>query len=164
VEFSHVVDPEERQWLHDHFEQYMNDKSGAGKVADKERVKALHLLLRAEEMELFIHKKFATHKRYSGEGSESLIVALNALISEASKADAQNGDDGIEHVVLGMPHRGRMATLVVLNDYPMKNLLHKIAGNSEISDEVGDRVDDIPTHIAVSNSKKFSSETGSAKS
>ena len=36
-------------------------------------------------MERFIQKRFATHKRYSGEGSEALIVALNSLISEASK-------------------------------------------------------------------------------
>jgi 2-oxoglutarate dehydrogenase complex dehydrogenase (E1) component-like enzyme len=57
-----------------------------------------------------------------------LIVALNSLISEASK----NDDQSIEQVVLSMPHRGRLATLVVLNDYPMQNLLYKIAGNNDI--------------------------------
>ena len=62
-----------------------------------------------------------------------------------------------------MPHRGRLATLVVLNDYPMQNLLYKIAGNNDIPEEILDRVDDIPTHIAVSNSKKFSTCTNPAK-
>jgi len=46
----------------------------------------------------------------------------------------------------------------------MRQLLHKVAGNSEIPEEVLDRVDDLPTHIAVSNTKKFSHETGSLKS
>jgi 2-oxoglutarate dehydrogenase complex dehydrogenase (E1) component-like enzyme len=57
-----------------------------------------------------------------------------------------------------------MGTLVVLNDFPMRSLLHKIAGNNEISHEIEGRMDDIPTHIAVSNTKKFSTGINSAKS
>jgi len=106
-------------------------------------------------MELFLQKRFATHKRYSSEGSEALLVALNTMISEAS-VPAGDNDEGIDSVVLGMPHRGRLATLVVLNDYPMKNLLYKVAGNNDMPVELNDRIDDIPTHIAVSNTKKFS--------
>jgi len=63
-----------------------------------------------------------------------------------------------------MPHRGRLATLVVLNDYPFRNLLYKVAGNNDIPAEIVDRIDDIPTHIAVSNTKKFITCTGSLKS
>jgi probable 2-oxoglutarate dehydrogenase E1 component DHKTD1 len=115
--------------------------------------------MRAEEMELFLQKRFATHKRYSSEGSEALLVALNTLISTASE-----GEQGIEHVVLGMPHRGRLATLVALNDYPFRNLLYKVAGGNDIPEEIVDRIDDIPTHIAVSNTKRYSVETGSLRS
>jgi 2-oxoglutarate dehydrogenase complex dehydrogenase (E1) component-like enzyme len=110
-------------------------------------------------MEKFLQKRFATHKRYSGEGSEALVVALNSLIAEASK-----GEKGIDTAILAMPHRGRLATLVVLNEYPMRNLLYKVAGNNDISESIVDRVDDIPTHIAVSNTKKFSQSTNSIKS
>jgi hypothetical protein len=60
-----------------------------------------------------------------------------------------------------MPHRGRLATLIVLNDYPLKNLLYKVAGNNDIPEEIIDRVDDIPTHISVSNTKKFNQSTDS---
>jgi 2-oxoglutarate dehydrogenase complex dehydrogenase (E1) component-like enzyme len=56
-----------------------------------------------------------------------------------------------------MPHRGRLATLVVLNEYPFRNLLYKAAGANDIPEELVDRIDDMPTHIAVSNSKKFTS-------
>jgi 2-oxoglutarate dehydrogenase complex dehydrogenase (E1) component-like enzyme len=107
-------------------------------------------------MEQFLQKRFATHKRYSSEGSEALIVALNSILAEASLTDKQNPDHNLDSVVLGMPHRGRLATLVVLNDYPFKNLVHKVKGNNDISEEIIDRIDDIPTHIAVSNKKTFS--------
>ena len=54
-----------------------------------------------------------------------------------------------------MPHRGRLATLVVLNEYPFRNLLYKASGKNDIPEELTDRIDDIPTHIAVSNTKRF---------
>lgn len=100
-----------------------------------------------------MQKKFSTHKRYSSEGSEAITVALNSLIAEATLPEAPE----LESVVLGMPHRGRLATLVVLNDYPFRNLLYKAAGANDIPKEINDRADDMPTHIAVSNTKRFSS-------
>jgi len=127
------------------------------------------LLIRAEEFERFLQKRYGTYKRYSGEGGEALILALNTLIAEAAKQDPSSdvntkyNDQGISTAVLGMPHRGRLATLVALNDYPARNLLYKIAGNNDIPAEIRDSIDDIPTHIAVSNTKKFSTESGLAE-
>jgi len=92
------------------------------------------------------------------------MVALNGIIAEASKSDEATGFAGTDSVILGMPHRGRLETLVVLNDYPMRNLLYKAAGNNDLAEELQERVDDIPTHIAVSNTKRFSTATGSLKS
>ena len=56
-----------------------------------------------------------------------------------------------------MPHRGRLATLVVLNEYPFRNLLYKASGKNDVPAEIVDRIDDIPTHIAISNTKRFTS-------
>lgn len=81
-------------------------------------------------------------------------MALNTLISEASDSKR---DEKLDSVVLGMPHRGRLATLVVLNEYPFRNLLYKASGKNDIPEELVDRIDDIPTHIAVSNTKRFTS-------
>lgn len=108
--------------------------------------------MRTEMMESFMQKKFATHKRYSSEGSESITVALNTLISEASDKEREKK---LESVVLGMPHRGRLATLVTLNEYPFRNLLYKASGKNDIPEDILDRIDDIPTHIAVSNTRRF---------
>jgi len=102
-------------------------------------------------MEKFLQKRFATHKRYSSEGSEAITVALNSLLSEASLADKSE----MEYAVLSMPHRGRLATLVVINDFPFRNLVYKVKGNNEIPTDIIDRIDDMPTHIAISNNKKF---------
>lgn len=107
-------------------------------------------------MEKFMQKKFATHKRYSSEGSEAITIAINTMIAHASRQDAKKE---LESVVLGMPHRGRLSTLVVLNDYPFRNLLYKASGKNDIPEEIVDRIDDIPTHIAISNSKKFTTGT-----
>ena len=113
------------------------------------------LLTRAEEMEKFMQLRHATHKRYSSEGSEALVVALNSILAEASLKDAKNPNNELEYAVLGMPHRGRLVTLVVVNDYPFKNLMYKVKGANDIPEEINDRIDDMPTHIAVSNTKKF---------
>jgi 2-oxoglutarate dehydrogenase complex dehydrogenase (E1) component-like enzyme len=150
VEFEHIQSEDERLWLYENYETTMKEQ-----FTPAEKVKMVQLLVRTEEMEKLQQKRFATHKRYSSEGSESITVALNSILAEASLINKENPDQGIEYAVLGMPHRGRLATLVVINDYPMRNLLYKIKGNNDIPAEIIDRVDDIPTHIAVSNTKKF---------
>ena len=149
VEFDHIENEEERLWLYDNYEKAMQEP-----VTPAEKVKNLQLLVRTEELEKFLQRRFATHKRYSCEGSEAITVGLNSILAEASLIQREEGDN-LEYAVLGMPHRGRLATLIVINDYPMRNLLHKIRGNNDIPEDITDRIDDIPTHIAVSNRKKF---------
>ena len=81
VEFKHISDENERLWCHETFERISWES-----VSNQEKIKALQLLVRTELMESFMQKKFATHKRYSSEGSEAITVALNTLIAEASDA------------------------------------------------------------------------------
>ena len=150
VEFEHIQDEDERIWLYENYEQVMHEN-----FTPAEKVKMVQLLVRTEEMEKILQKRFATHKRYSSEGSESITVALNSILAEASLIIKEHPDQGIDYAVLGMPHRGRLATLVVINDYPMRNLFYKVKGNNDIPPEIVDRVDDMPTHIAVSNTKKY---------
>lgn len=108
----------------------------------------------AEEFEQFLHRKFGNYKRYSGEGSEALIPALHTLIGTASKTFPDENLN-LKHVVLGMPHRGRLATLAIIQDYPIRNLVHKIKGGYDIPSEIPFGTDDIATHISVSNTKRF---------
>lgn len=155
VEFAHIQDEDERLWCHETYERIQWEA-----VSAEEKKKALQLLVRTELMEAFMQKKFATHKRYSSEGSEAITVAINTLIAEAAD---EARDKKLESVVLGMPHRGRLATLVVLNEYPFRNLLYKASGKNDIPAELVDRIDDIPTHIAISNTKRFQSGRAGSK-
>ena len=150
VEFEHIQSEDERLWLYENYELAMTEV-----ISPSEKINMLQLLVRAEEMERFLHKKYGTYKRYSGEGQESYIVALSNIMAEASITDVANSENNLESVVLGMPHRGRLQTITVLCDYPFRNLIHKISGESEIPEDLDFRMDDIPTHIAPSNTKKF---------
>ncbi len=69
-------------------------------------------------------KKYATFKRYSGEGAESTVVILDQLFKLAAQKQ-------YEHVVFGMPHRGRLNTLVNLLKFDARNLFWKISGNTD---------------------------------
>ncbi len=53
-----------------------------------------------------------------------------------------------------MPHRGRLDVLTLIMDYPVANLLHKIQGKRDIPKEI-DGIDDVVSHVAVSNQKLF---------
>ncbi len=100
LEFMHIESLEERQWWLERFER------GAGRVelTHAEKVHVTRQLLLAEQFEKFIGKRYPGDKRFSLEGSESLIPLLDRLIEASSNL-------GVEEVVLGMAHRGRLNVL-----------------------------------------------------
>ncbi|MCB9844397.1 MAG: 2-oxoglutarate dehydrogenase E1 component [Phycisphaeraceae bacterium] len=100
VEVMHVTNDEERQWLLDRFERGV-DRSPLTQ-AHKENL--LLTLLRAEQFEQFIGKRYPGDKRFSLEGSESLIPLLEHMLGHVASL-------GVEEVVLGMAHRGRLNVL-----------------------------------------------------
>lgn len=85
VEFEHVHSEAERIWLYENYETAMGET-----LTPSEKIKMCQLLIRTEEMEKLLQKRFATHKRYSSEGSESITVALNSLLAEASLTSKEN--------------------------------------------------------------------------
>lgn len=100
VEYMHIQNPEEKFWLQSKMEPVKNTPS-----FDIEfRKKILEKLIISETFEHFIHNKFVGHKRFSIEGSETLIPVLDFILNEASNS-------GILEVVLGMAHRGRLNVL-----------------------------------------------------
>lgn len=101
IEFMHIQDQSKKNWVKKWFEL------GLGKINfDKQnRLDILSKLIEAEQFENFLHKKFIGHKRFSLEGSESVIVLLDKILDEAADSDSEN-------VVLGMAHRGRLNILV----------------------------------------------------
>ncbi len=100
VEVMHVTDAEERNWLLDRFERGV-DRSP---LTRGEKMHLLQQLLNAERFEQFLGKRYPGEKRFSLEGSESLIPLLDRCLEHAT-------DLGVEEVVIGMAHRGRLNVL-----------------------------------------------------
>ena len=103
AEFAHMSDSEERLWLQDEFQEGRLRHS----FSSEERRNILWQLSAAEGLERYLHTKYVGQKRFSLEGADALIPLLDDLIQRA-------GSDGIEEVVIGMAHRGRLNVLVNL--------------------------------------------------
>jgi 2-oxoglutarate dehydrogenase E1 component len=101
AEFAHVSDSEERLWLQDQFQEARL----RARFSVAERRHLLAQLTAAEGLERYLHTKYVGQKRFSLEGGDALIPLLDDLIGNC-------GTDGIEEVVIGMAHRGRLNVLV----------------------------------------------------
>lgn len=106
VEYTYIRNREKFEWLRSRMESTRNE----AKFTAKEKRYILNKLNQAVEFEQFLHKKFVGQKRFSLEGGESLIPALDGIIEKGS-------DLGVEEFVIGMAHRGRLNVLA--------NTLHK---------------------------------------
>ena len=100
AEFMHIQHPEEKEWLMNKMEEVRNKPV----INDSNKKRILKMLIVAEEFEHFLHTKFIGHKRFSLEGSETLIPVLDFLLGYAA-------DDNVEEVFFGMSHRGRLNVL-----------------------------------------------------
>ena len=100
VEYRYIRKPEKVQWLENKFESNRNRPN----FSNDEKKHMLHKLSQAVIFEQFLHKKFVGQKRFSIEGGEALIPALDALIE-------MGANEGIEEFVVGMAHRGRLNVL-----------------------------------------------------
>ncbi len=98
IEYGHVLDPEEKDWIRRRVEGADVTLSGDDQRWILERLNA------AEAFESFLHTKYVGQKRFGLEGGESLIPLLDALCEAAI-------DDGISDIVMGMAHRGRLNVL-----------------------------------------------------
>jgi 2-oxoglutarate dehydrogenase E1 component len=117
-EFAHIQNAEVRDWLLGRIESRPVD-AGAG-PADKENV--LRWLVEAELFEKFLHAKYVGQKRFSIEGGESLMVALQSVLEGG-------GEQGVKEIVMGMAHRGRLSVLAAFLKKPLKVLLHEFSEN-----------------------------------
>jgi 2-oxoglutarate dehydrogenase E1 component len=101
AEFMHISEPAEKRWWQERLETIRGRPSFSAE--DKSRI--LDRLTAAEGLERFLHTKYVGQKRFSLEGGESFIAAMDELIQRA-------GEKGVQEIVIGMAHRGRLNVLV----------------------------------------------------
>lgn len=123
AEFFYIRKPEENQWLR----QKMESSKNTYPFTKDDRTFIFKNLSRAVLFEKFIHKKFPGQKRFSLEGAESLIPAMDAILEKG-------GELGIEEFVIGMAHRGRLNVLANIMKKPYELIFHEFEG-SEYDEE-----------------------------
>lgn len=99
IEFAYMRDPERIDWLKNKIEV-----TNRPEFSKERKLKIFNKLTQASGFEAFLGKKFVGQKRFSVEGGEALIPALDTLVEKGS-------DLGVEYFVMGMAHRGRLNTL-----------------------------------------------------
>lgn len=118
-EYTHIFDRDERTWLQDRLE------AGMPKPTRAEQKYILQKLNAAEAFENFLQTKFVGQKRFSLEGAESLIPLMDAAIDTAA-------GQGLDEVVIGMPHRGRLNVLANIVGKPFGQIFNEFEGNMSI--------------------------------
>jgi len=116
VEYMHITDPEEREWLQARVEV-------AHEQPDREKQKhVLGRLNAAEAFETFLQTKYVGQKRFSLEGGESLIPVLDEVLIAGT-------DHGLDEVAIGMPHRGRLNVLANVLGKSYAKIFGEFEGN-----------------------------------
>ena len=117
VEYMYIRKPEEIQWIQDKLN--INDNHAKFSIEEKKNI--LRKLNEAVSFETFLHTKYVGQKRFSLEGNESLIPALDAMIEKAAEY-------GVKEFVMGMAHRGRLNTLTNIFGKSAKDIFSEFDG------------------------------------
>lgn len=143
VEYAHIEDRERRSWLRSKIES-MNTNGGFG-LSSKKKKRILEKLNGAVMFEKFLHTKYVGQKRFSLEGGETTIAALDAVISAAASAK-------VEEVLIGMAHRGRLNVLANIMGKTYENIFNEFEGAAIPDMSFGDG--DVKYHLGYSSQVK----------
>ncbi|MBT3417236.1 MAG: 2-oxoglutarate dehydrogenase E1 component [Flavobacteriales bacterium] len=140
VEYMYIRDSKEIDWIKNRLHKNANTPNFD--VQQKKHI--LHKLNQAVAFENFLHKKFVGQKRFSLEGAESLIPALDALVEHSS-------DLGVEEFVMGMSHRGRLNVLANIFNKTYKEIFSEFEGKVYEDDFISG---DVKYHLGFTSIQK----------
>jgi 2-oxoglutarate dehydrogenase E1 component len=143
VEFMHISDAEEKSWIQQRIEG--PDKGIA--FTDNGKKAILNTLIEAEGFEKFLDVKYTGTKRFGLDGGESLVPALEQIIK-------RGGQLGVQDIVLGMAHRGRLNVLSQVMAKPHRAIFHEFKGGSYAPDDV-EGSGDVKYHLGASSDREF---------
>ncbi|KAI9490360.1 dehydrogenase E1 and transketolase domain-containing protein 1 [Zychaea mexicana] len=141
-EFMHLPSASERRWWYHAVESWTKPQ-----LSVKQKRRIHELLTNSETFDHFLAKKFPNMKRYGLEGAESMMVALDRLFELSAQT-------GVQDVLIGMPHRGRLNLLCNLLEYPHAALFSKMKGNSELPGDTT-HTGDVISHLINNPTLKY---------
>lgn len=142
-EYHHIADRVKRRWIRERVEGVYADQSYGISLDKKRRI--LEKLNGAVMFERFLHTKYIGQKRFSLEGGESAIVALDGIINEAAKG-------GAKEIVIGMAHRGRLNVLANIMGKTYEQIFNEFEGTAVPDLSFGDG--DVKYHLGFSSQTK----------
>ena len=144
IEYMHMQETEQKQWIQDHVEVAAPD------LVHEEKLRILRKLNEAEAFERFLHTKYVGHKRFGLEGAESLIPLLDAVLGAAAAA-------GMEEAVAGMAHRGRLNVLTNIIGKSYEKVFREFEG--DLDPETTGGSGDVKYHLGATG--KYETADGS---
>ncbi len=117
TEYGHITSTQQKRWIQERIEQ----RHLFQQFSNKQKIWLLTLLTAAEGIEKYLHNRYVGQKRFSLEGGETLIPLLDDLIQHC-------GSNGINEVVIGMAHRGRINVLTNILGKPPQDIFDEFEG------------------------------------
>jgi 2-oxoglutarate dehydrogenase E1 component len=141
LEFMHIQDPDQKAWI------LASLEGGTARFFLKPDVKRdiLANLTMAETLERFLHRKFVATKRFGLDGAESAIPALEAILTHAAA-------HGVEEIVIGMSHRGRLNVLANVMRKPLEAIFAEFHGVPSAPRDLGSG--DVKYHLGTSSDRQ----------
>jgi len=127
AEYMYIGDPTQKRWLQQRLESIRSTPS----FSPSQKRRILDRLTAAEGLERYLHTKYVGQKRFSLEGGESFIASMDELIQHA-------GASGVEEIVIGMAHRGRLNVLVNTLGKMPRDLFAEFEGKAAADLPAGD--------------------------
>ncbi len=140
IEVGHISSTEEREW----FQRAFNDGVLLRSLTPDEKKSALHRLMQVDGLERFLHRTYTAAKRFSVEGTDSLVPMIDEVI-------VQSGRSGAREVVVGMAHRGRLNVLTNVMGKPFATLFSEFEGRHDHADE--NATGDVKYHMGFNGSR-----------
>ncbi len=143
LQYMHISDPEQAAWLKERIEGYGKEIA----FTREGRRAILNKLVEAEGYEKFLHVKYVGTKRFGLDGAEAVIPAMEAIIKVG-------GALGVQDIVIGMPHRGRLNILANVMQKPYRAIFNEFQGGSFKPEDVGGS-GDVKYHLGASSDRTF---------
>ena len=147
LQYMHISDPEQSSWLKERIEGYNKEIS----FTREGRKAILNKMVEAEGFEKYLHVKYMGTKRFGLDGGESLIPAMEQVIK-------RGGSLGVQDIIIGMPHRGRLSVLANVMGKPYRAIFNEFQGGSFKPEDV-DGSGDVKYHLGASSDREFGGNT-----